>query len=355
MTHVLTDPGDVVGPGRSQRHAPTTRRRTVAVTAAAVLPLLVLGGCATPLPTAAPEQVPAVAPPAVSVAQSQRVLDAVAEVVAAGDAGNDAAPLAARLEGPALATRTAEYVRNASTGGSRPPTILPFEEQALLVPETDTWPRTQLVVTEQPDDLQAPRVLVLRQASPRDQYKLWAWAKLLPSTQMPATAAPEEGSPALPPDAEGLVLTPAEAVAQYVDVLGNGDASPHAAAFAPDALRAAIEAERSGLATSLADVATVTQTYTPAAEPVVTLGTVDGGAVVVSEFTTTSTITLSAAGGTIAVEPFYSALAGGATTAGTSLTRIFTGVVVMYVPPADSGAQVQILAGEQLVTAASAQ
>jgi len=338
----------------ARRHAAAHRRRT-ATAAAALLPLLVLGGCGTPLPTAAPDPVPAVAPPAVSVAQAQRVLGAVADVVAAGDAANDAAGLPERLEGPALATRTAEYVRSVATGGDRAPTVLPFDEQALLVPETTTWPRTQLVVTEQPDDLQAPRVLVLRQESPRDQYKLWGWAKLMPSTQMPPTAAPEEGSPTLAPDAEGLLLTPAEAVVQYADVLGNGDASSFAASFAPDALRTAIENERAGIVTQLADAATLAQTYTAAEEPVVTLGTVDGGAIVVSEFTTTSTITLAAAGGSIGVEPFYAALAGGATTAGTSLTRVFTGVVVLYVPPAGSEAQVQVLAGEQSVTAASVQ
>jgi len=331
------------------------RHRRAGVMAAALLPLLVLTGCSTPLPAPDPEPVPAVAPPVVSVAQAQRVLDSVAEVVAAGDAGNDAAVLASRLEGPALAIRTAEYVRTVATAGTRPPTVLPFDEQALLVPETDTWPRTQLVVTEQPADLQAPRVLVLRQASPREQYKLWGWARLLPSVETPATAAPEEGSPTLPPDAEGLLMTPLDAVARYTDVLANGDASPHVGSFAPDAFRSAIETERAGVVTQLGDAATLTQTYAPVSEPVVTLGTVDGGAIVVSEIATTSTVTLPATGGSITVEPFYSALAGGATTAGTSLTRTFSGVVVMYLPPAGSEAQVQVLAGEQSVTGASAQ
>lgn len=341
--------------GAPRTPAPHSRalRRHAALAVVALAPLLAVAGCGTPLPEPSPEPVPAVAPPAVSVGQAQRVLDAVAETVAAGDAANDATGLAARLEGPALAIRSAEYVRSTATGGARPPTVLPFDEQALLVPETDTWPRTQLVVTEQPDDLQAPRVLVLRQATPRDPYRLWGWARLLPSVQTPATAAPEEGSPTLPPDAEGLLLTPLDAVAQYTDVLANGDASPYVASFAADAFRGAIETERAAVVTQLADAATLTQTYVPAAEPVVTLGTVDGGAIVVSEIATTSTVTLAAAGGNITVEPFYSALAGGATTAGTSLTRNFSGVVVMYVPPADSGAQVQVLAGEQSVTGAS--
>lgn len=318
------------------------------------LTVVVLAGCGTPLPAPAPEAVPAVAPPAVTVGQAQRVLNAVADVVAAGDAANDATGLSARLEGPALAIRTAEYVRKVATGGAEL-TALPFDEQALVVPETDTWPRTQVVVTEQPDDLQAPRVLVLRQASPREQYKLWGWAKLLPSVQTPATAAPEEGSPSLPPDAEGLLLTPTDAVAQYADVLANGDGSAHAAAFAPDAFRTAIETERASVVSNLADAASLTQTYVPTGEPVVTLRTVDGGAIVVSAMETTSTVTLATPGGSISVEPFYAALAGGVATAGTSMTRTFTGVVVMYVPPADSGAQVQVLAGEQSVTGAAAQ
>lgn len=338
-------------------HARTTapRRATVRGLVLAAVPLAVLAGCATPLPQATPEPVPAVPPPAVSVAQSQRVLDAVAEVVAAGDVANDAAGLPARLEGPALAIRTAEYVRNAATEGGRPPTVLPFEEQALIVPETDAWPRTQLVVTEQPDDLQAPRILVLRQDGPRDPYRMWGWARLLPGVTMPPTAAPEVGSPTLAPDAEGLLMTPAEALTQYTDVLTHGDASSFAGSFAPDAFRTAVESERAERATPLGDAATLTQSYQAGAEPVVALQTVDGGAIVVGELSTTTTFALTEPGGKIDVEPFYSRLAGGATTAGTSLTRVFGGVVVMYVPPAGSGAQVQVLAGEQAVTGASVQ
>lgn len=329
-------------------------QRRVRAWAAGVLAAAVLTGCGTPLPEPAPEPVPAVAPPAVSVGQAQRVLNAVADVVEAGDAANDPAGLEARLEGPALAIRKAEYVRKVANGGQEV-TALPFDEQALVVPETDTWPRTQLVVTEQPEDLQAPRVLVLRQASPRDPYKLWGWAKLLPSVQTPATAAPEEGSPTLPADSDQLLMTPKDAVARYADVLANGDGSEHVSSFAPDAFRSAIEKERASVVEKLADAASLTQTYAPEGDPVVTLATVDGGAIVVSEIATTTTVTLAQAGGTIGIEPFYAALAGGATSAGTSFTREFSGVVVMYVPPAGSDAQVQILAGEQSVTGAAAQ
>lgn len=343
-----------LGTQRATSHRPGTprpRRARVAL----VAPLVLLGGCATPLPAPSPDPTPPVPPPVVTVAQAQRVLGSVADVVAAADEANDAAGLGARLEGPALETRAAEYVDKAANGGTVPPTVLPFEAQVLVVPEGDAWPRTQLVVTEQPDDLQAPRVLVLRQKSPRAPYKLWGWARVLPSTQLPATAAPEVGSPSLAPDAEGLLMTPTEALARYADVLQNGDGSEHVASFAPDAFRNAVGAESAAIAANLGDAATLQQTYTPAERPVATLQTVDGGAVVVGRLTTTSTITLTAAGGKIDVEPFYAALAGGATEAGTSLTREFTGVVMLYVPPAGSEAPVQVLAGEQSVTGAAVQ
>ncbi|WP_309135521.1 hypothetical protein [Cellulomonas sp.] len=339
----------------SRDHRRTTRPR-LATTGVALLSMLALAGCAAPLPEPAPEPVPAVPPPAVSVDQSQRVLASVGEVLAAADAAADPAGLPARLDGPALATRTAEYVWAQATGGARPPTALPVDEQVLVVPETDTWPRTQLVVSEQPDDLQAPRVLVLRQESAREPYKLWGWARLLQNVQMPPTAAPEEGSPELPPDAEGLLVPPGEVGARYADVLTHGDGSEHAASFAPDSFRSTVQETRSALASSLqgAGAGALTETYVPAAEPVVTLGTADGGALVVTEMTTTSTVTL-AGGATIPVEPFYAALAGGATTAGTSFSRVFTGVLVVYVPPADAGAPAQVLAAEHVVTSAAAQ
>jgi len=320
----------------------------------ALVGLVLLAGCAAPLPEPSPEPAPAVAPAATTVGQSTDVLTDLGAVLAAADAALDPAGLDRRVTGPALATRTAEYKRAAATANAKPPTVLPTAEQALVVPQTTGWPRTQLVVTEQPDDLQAPRILVLQQASPREQYKLWGWARMGQGIQMPATASPETGSAVLAPDVSGLVVTPVDAMLRYADVLANGDASTFASTFAPDAFRAGIEASRAATAAGVQAAGTATETYTPASEPVVTLATVDGGAIVVSELTTVSTVTLTVAGGTIPItDPFYAALAG-TQSAGTAFARTFTDVLVMYVPPADSGAPVQVLAAEHAVTAASA-
>jgi len=329
------------------------RRLRALVPTAALVALL--GACGTPLPTPSPEPTPPVPPPAVTVAQSENVLSSLGDVLAAGDEALDASLLAPRVEGPALAIRTAEYQRAQATHGERPPTVLPTQAQAVVVPETDQWPRTQLVVTEQPADLQAPRVLVLRQEAPRDPYRLWGWARMGPGVQMPPTSAPDAGSPVLAADAPGLVVTPADALRQYADVLGNGDASQFAGTFAPDAFRSGIEEARAATAAGVEAAGTATETYTPGDTPVVALGTADGGALVVGQLTTVSTVTLTVAGGEIPIsDPFYQALTG-TQSAASSFARTFTDVLVMYVPPEGSGAQVQVLAAEHAVTSASAQ
>ncbi|WP_307720314.1 hypothetical protein, partial [Cellulomonas algicola] len=329
--------------------APVLRR-----TVPGVVALAVLAGCAAPPSEPAPDPAPAVAPAATTVAQSTDVLGDLGEVLSTADAALDPAALAPRVTGPALATRTAEYVRSGVTGGAKPPTVLPTDEQVLIVPQTTQWPRTQLVVTEQPDDLQAPRILVLQQAAPREQYKLWGWARMAPGVSMPATAEPSTGSAVLAPDAQGLVVTPADALAQYADVLANGAGSAYAATFAPDPFRAAIEAARAAMVAGVESAASATETYTPDAAPVVALATADGGAIVVGQMTTVSTVTLTVAGGTIPIQdPFYAALTG-TQSAATAFARTYTDVLVMYVPPADSGAPVQVLAAEHAVTAASA-
>ena len=326
-------------------------RRRVALLA--VVATMGLAACAAPLPQPEPAPVPAVAPPATTISQSDDVLNDLGEVLAAGDEALDPALLAPRVDGPALAMRTAEYVRAKATANAKPPTLIPTQEQALILPQTDTWPRTQLVVTEQPDDLQAPRILVLQQSAPREQYHLWGWGRMGQGIQMPATAAPATGSAVIAPDATDLLVTPTDAFVQYADVLANGTASPYAATFAPDAFRTIIESARAATVAGVGNAGTVTETYTPEPEPMTSLATVDGGAIVVSQMTTVSTVQLTAGGTIPAFDPFYAALTGKTTAAG-SFVRTFTDVVIMYVPPAGSTALIQVLAAEHAVTQASA-
>ncbi|WP_028047522.1 hypothetical protein [Cellulomonas sp. URHE0023] len=325
------------------------RRAAVLLGVAAVA----LAACAAPVPQPSPAPVPAVAPPATTIAQSDNVLSDLGTVLAAGDTALDPALLTTRVAGPALAIRSAEYVRAQATANAKPPTVIPTKPQALILPQTTAWPRTQLVVTEQPDDLQAPRILVLLQNEPRDQYHLWGWGRMGPGIPMPPTATPETGSAVLAPDATGLLATPTDVLIQYCDVLTNGAASPYAATFAPDALRTGIEAARASTVAGVGTAGTATETYTPEPAPLTTLATVDGGAIVVGQLTTVSTVSLTAGGSIPILDPFYAVLTG-KQSASSNLVRTFTDVVIIYVPPAGSTALMQVLAAEHAVTAVTA-
>jgi hypothetical protein len=324
-------------------------RRRSAVGALVAATALALSACANPVPQPAPDAAPAVPPPALSVAQSTRVLDEVAAVLAAADAALDPAGLPQRLTGPALEIRTAEYQRATATGGQRPPVALPMAAQTTIVPDTDTWPRTQMVVTEQPADLQAPLLLVLRQESAREPYRLWSWARLGPAVQMPATAEPEVGSEPVAADDASLLLPPAEAVAQYADVLTNGDASAAAATFPADFFRSALTEARNQTVASLQAVASVTETVSPVEGEVTALRTADGGAIVVGRLSTVTTVSLSQGSITLN-DPFDAALAGRESVT-SNLVRTWTDVVALYVPPAGGTQQVQVLAAEHARTA----
>lgn len=324
------------------------RRHVIALTLTAALALS-LGACAASLPQPEPAAAPAVALPVLSVAQSEGVLSKIGVVLTAADATLDPAALPERLTGPALAIRSAEYVRAKATAGAKPPTVLPTKAQTLVVPDTTTWPRTELVVTEQPDDLQAPRLLVLTQPTARDPYRLWGWARLGAGVQMPPTADTAHGSAPIAVDATGLLLSPAETLAQYADVLTNGDASTFAGVFPADFFRTYIETRRAAYSESLKAVATVTESYTPSDGGIVALATADGGAIVVGAMTTQTTIAV--AQGSVALDdPFEAALAGRASVT-KSAVRTWTDVVAFYVPPAGSTTkQIQVLAAEHSLT-----
>jgi hypothetical protein len=313
-----------------------------------------LSACATvpPTPDAAPPA--AVAPPALTVTQSAAVLADLGSVLAKGDQALDPTQLAPRVIGPALAMRAAEYQRVKATGGQRTPTALPTKVQVQIVPQTTAWPRVELVVTEQPDDLQAPRVLVLEQVTPRDRYALWGWARMLPNASTPALAEATKGSPVLPVDDAGLAMRPDQVMPAYADVLANGDASAAAASFAADQFRDQVTQNRQTLTANVQDVGRVAETYTPGGPPLTVIGDADGGALVVGSMATVSTVTITLAGAKLTLSPTESAAAG-ASEAATSLARTYTDVLVFHVPKAGSGQPVQLIAAESVLTAVAAQ
>jgi len=328
-----------------------TGTRTTVLRGAAVLAVgaLSLSACATPLPTPSPDPIPAVPPPTLTTDQVRAVLDDVGSTLEAGDEALEVDELADRFTGPALKIRGAEYTVNLALEDDVDLITVPTSERTVVVPTTDAWPRSVFVITEQPEDLQSPRLLVLTQDAPRERYKLWAWSRLLPDRQVPRTFVPEVGSVPLASDAEGLLVTPAEVGEMYADVLDKGDDSEHADLFGEDVLR-----ERIGLVREqyerIAEQAggEFTERYRPATEDVVAVSTADGGAIVVVPMTTTTKLTTDER--ELSLGRAEAALLGKRTVT-ESATFTWSGVVAFVIPPAGGPEQITVLAAEHVRTA----
>lgn len=311
--------------------------------------MVALTACTPELPTVQTDPAPSVAPPVLSSVQDAAVYEAVG--VALGDASTtlDPAELEPRLTGPALALRTVELQVAAAVGNPDGLTELPTTVQSEILPTTQTWPRTALSVSVRPDDLGTERMYVLDQASAREQYKLWAWIRLFPSITLPTFAAPNVGTESVAPDDASLLMTPADAVARYADVLTSREESAFAADFPDDPLRAAMAdafTKQSTIATDLGG--TFTETYAAPEGALRSVRTADGGALVIAQIDSASTLT-GEEGAVVSPTAAQRALIGDVPDSN-SVSWGRTILVGIYVPPAEGGDTGTTVVGSEFLT-----
>ncbi len=312
-----------------------------------------LAACSSAPPK--PEPAATTPVPVVTDAQVTAIMKSVTDTLTTADATLDSNAVAARLEGPALAVRQADYVV-AAAGNELPAVTIERDEKWTVVAQTTTWPRVVLVSTKQPANLVGTaRILVLRQDSPRDPYRLWGWAGLGSGMAVPEMTVPEVGSPVLPMDDDALVMKPSDVLPAYADLLQNGAASEHAEKFVgtdQDGMRAGIEALRAKIQGKInGGPGEYTETFDGSEEPTVVLATADGGALVVGRLTTTVVVKGIEIAADDPMLVRVAALSGG--TLSSSMTWAYTDVVVFKVPPAAKAGPVVVVAYAHTVTYAA--
>jgi hypothetical protein len=340
------------------RRTTTARRGPVARAAlgigAGALVAALLAGCASEPPTPRPDE--AAAGPVLSEDQNTKVLAAVNETLGEAGKANDPEVLKRRLTGPALAVRSSQLKVAAARGNADLVTEIPNEYLGKIVPTTETWPRTSFAITVQTENLRTPRLLVLDQASARAPYKLWGWAELLPGVTLPAFADVELGSEAIAPDDDSLLLTPADAVAQYIDVLNLGGGSAFAATFADDDFRKllASNAQVQSEALKAAEGTYTMQVAAMADQPVHAVRTADGGAMVVAALTATETMQ-GVEGSKIGPPTETLKTLFGSAEQTHVLKAGYTDVVALHLPAAGSEDQARLLGFSHVATSVSNQ
>lgn len=334
------------------------QRKAKAVLAAALAGGLLAGCAVDPLPVLQAE--PVTGQPVLTQDQTFTVLDDVSAALAAATTSRNPELLTQRLTGPALTVRTSQLEVAATRDDNEQITVIPDTFQQIIVPTTETWPRTMFAITAS-EQLQLPRLLALVQDSAREPYRLWGWVQLQPGVIMPAFDDPRIGSEEVPPDnGEGtLVMSPAEAIRQYADLLVNQDGSAYANNFQPladDQLRFHLAGWRAAQETALQGER-IEGTYAFAAEPaegvsVKAVRSYDGGAMVMGEIHTFER--LEAMEGAVLAPQTMTAQA---LLYGQEFTNILTAsyvdIIALYIPPAGSGQVVTLLGYSHIQTGAS--
>ncbi|WP_430645403.1 hypothetical protein [Agromyces sp. GXS1127] len=368
-------------PGRSRGRA-----RRVALVPALLVPAIALSGCsadywpdlssapettapATPVETAAGDaegeeaepaesETPAVVP-AVTVPQMERIMRRIAVFTTEVDADADAKRLAERFTGPAYEARKANYAIRKSLPDHAALPAIPAAPLTLTLPQQVTgWPRTVLTIAKNEDDeTVAPTALVLRQESPRENYKVLYATALVPDADVPEVAPASIGAPPINPEFKGLIMPTGQVAPAYADVLLKGDESEYAEFFDPegDVIRQQLGVEgQKAIAADLPDTADVAFSNEPGDSPTVALATNDSGALVTVSITQTEKVTPND-GGTIGFKEGQpgAALSGFDEKSAKGVQRVIGIQLMFYVPAVGSDEQIRLLGWSESLIGAS--
>lgn len=322
--------------------------RRVAALAALAVAAGALAAC-TPEPPQ-PDPAPTAPTPAavLDADRLERILGEVQATVEKADEALDPALLEERVAGPARELRTAQYALAAASEGQYAPTALTMDTQVDVVAATEDFPRAAVSVSQIPEGGNLPILTVLRQEHARSQYMLWGWVELLPGVEMPPTATPETGSPAVPADAEGLVLSPEQTVAAFAERLNDPQAES-ADLFGEDRFTEDYRAFVTDLDTSIEAAGEASASAEAGPHGTGALGTVNGGAIVVGTVTWDLTIRKTVEGSTLRMGARFGALLGDDTEVRGTVTGRYLATVAFYVPPAGAG-EIEVLGASEALT-----
>ncbi|MFP5346703.1 MAG: hypothetical protein ACLGIA_06730 [Actinomycetes bacterium] len=337
-------------------------RRPRAVLAALALALVaVLAACSEPAPKPHPQKAADQAPVVVRT-QLDRIVQEVAQALAAADQARNPEALPGRADGAELQIRQARYPVTALDPAQPLPPPLGTERLVDVVPVDNPveahWPRFVLTVAKPTPDAAVPRISVLTEASAHDPYKISASATVAPGVTLPRTAPSETGVEPLPADQpSGLAATPADAVAWYASVLTSGPESPHAQSFAEDKFAAAVlgesNAERTAASVTCPGCFSYYVNHAPREGAIWSVRTEDGGAMVMSVLDSTRTFAVATPGAKLPIPGDLSLLAG-RNEASQSAEIKSVEVVVLEVPKAGSQTPLRLLAADRTPVAVTA-
>lgn len=321
-----------------------------------------LAGCGSSVPQPASQAGQGQNTASVTSAQVRRIERQIHSVLDEADRTQKADSLSTRLSGPELAIRTSQLSVVKAIKKPDLRMTLPTTIRQNVLTQTSGWPRNVLAITSTTSDQQSERLMVLNQASARENYKLWGLVRLFSGVTLPSFTVSDEGSKEGTDSDSGLVSTPREAVQDYTTALNNiqlttaekvasssisDDDKARISRVASDQFRdelANLDASVSkGVA---ANEGQQNQQFTPDLSTLKIFRSAKGGDLVVARIN--STWTRSAGGGRLSQPASDAEKALFGDRKATSTMRVqYVNVVALYVPPAAKGAKITAMGAER--------
>ncbi|MBP3044938.1 hypothetical protein KKR91_11855 [Arthrobacter jiangjiafuii] len=348
------------GTTRAQRTLPASGRGPAAALGTVLTAALVFGAAPGPalagVPlTAAPSAESAeAAPPVVLEPQLERILNSVSASVAAADAAKDPSLLAARTGGMTASLREASYATAAKVPDHTMPAPVAAEPLMTdLIMGGTEFPRSVVAVTQGADN-PVPQALLLVQNSARENYKLVSAVQMLPGTSFPKRPAGSEGVTPAPADsAEGLAAAPQAAVDNLADALTNPTGANKDTFSANTFAEAVTKFQSDVVANPENEFANITFSHSSVPEDTRALRTADGGAIVFGYMRHTYSSAPREAGDSINLEGTVYQTLTGETSTEAGIDVNYGEGVMMYVPPAGSTDQIQVIGAVQELLSAT--
>lgn len=324
-------------------------KRSNAITAVVLAVGLIVGlcGCEGQLPTPAQSTETNRTAPDLTESQEKKIRTGILRTLDQCNQNLDVNALGSILEGPELDIRTSELNVAKATGNLDRKTTIPDDLAQTVISTDSGWPRTVFSITTTTQDQQSKRLLVLKQDSARQNYKLWGVARLFSGVKMPSFEVSQTGSAQGTPTDTGLVMTPKEAVAAYADLLRNGAGSKYASKFADDDLRSKL-AELTDQVQKAMELneGSQQQVFTPVDGAIAIMRSADGGDLVVAQINSEWTRTAGAGRESQPASDAEKALFGGGKATSTMKTS-YVNVIALYVPLANSGQKITAVGSER--------
>jgi hypothetical protein len=288
--------------------------------------------------------------------QLQRIVGEVASTVNLADKSRDEKALLTRVSGSALEIRKVQYLLQVKSKKipklpelvANPVTVaLPMQ----LPEESQQWrPRTLMVVTKSDSTNRAPQLMVLQQATPRENYKLWYLIDLLPTAKFPKVAAEDTGALAVDLDNAYLATTLKSLPFKYGDTINKGLDSKFATEFdlASDKFYAALSESQTQQTADLKKAnATIRFQHSLGNANIIGMLTLESGGLVAISMNDTSLIRPKIRGVAVSVTQLDHKILLDAPGRASGLKIVYGNMLLFYVPVAGSEEQIRLVGASQ--------